>query len=402
MSNWVDTSDTSCQLKWTWSKLFLHSNTTQACWHNPHHSFNDDLANFHNTEIKLNDRKLMLNGKWPAGCGYCKNLESRGGISDRILHNRIPNMSPTELDKDPTATVIDPTVLEIIFSNTCNLRCIYCGPGLSSVWNNELKQYGDIVIDQKPFRKYTLFDKTVYEQNITKFWSWFEQKSSSLRKLTALGGEPLLDENTYKLLDFFESNPNPELHFLLFTNLMVPRDKLELALSKLSNLLSNGKIKSAQVSTSLECWGPSAEFIRFGLDLGEWEQNLRYVKLFSNIEIMVNGTTTCLSVKTLPELIRKLTDLDVPYHFSGVDRMPFLELNTIPLKLIVKEIDESIALLPDWSRDRLAGLKVLLDPAGNVDKMKNLKHYLDELSKRRNLNWQETFPWLTEVLNNVV
>jgi len=32
----------------------------------------------------------------------------------------------------------------------------------------------------------------------------------------------------------------------------------------------------------------------------------------------------------------------------------------------------------------------------------NLKTYLNEIDRRRNTNWRETFPWLTGVLDNVV
>lgn len=399
---WNASTATSCQLKWTWSKLFLQRGVTQCCWHNPHHPLDGELKDFHNTQLKISDRELMLKGEWPAGCGYCKNLESRGGISDRILHNQIPDIRPIELVKDPLATHIDPTIIEIIFSNTCNLSCVYCGPELSSTWNNELAKHGDIVLNDSAFRKYVKYDKTTYSNNVDKFWEWMKEKSNSLRKLTALGGEPVLEENTYKLIDFFEGHPNPELQFLLFTNLAVPRSKLELALTKLSKLVESGKLKSVQVWTSLECWGPSAEYIRYGLDLVEWEQNLCYTKTFPNVDLLVNGTITCLSAKTMPDLIRRLKELDVEFHFAGVDRMPMMELGVLPADLIINEINESIELLPQWQADRLRGIRTLLEPAGDIDKMRTLRKYLDELSARRNLKWQEAFPWLTETLENVL
>jgi hypothetical protein len=38
----------------------------------------------------------------------------------------------------------------------------------------------------------------------------------------------------------------------------------------------------------------------------------------------------------------------------------------------------------------------------DLDKQQELVTYLNEVDKRRNLDWQKTFPWLVEVLNNVV
>jgi len=397
---WIENSDTSCQLKWTWSKLFLQVGVTQCCWHNPAHPFTD-LENFHNTPEKINDRETMLSGQWPTGCGYCKNIESRGGISDRILHNRIPDMRPKELETNPLATHIDPTVIEVIFSNTCNMSCIYCGPGVSSLWNSEVLKHGSIAIGDFYKRDYKEYSKEKQQENTDKFWSWLQNKYSSLTKITALGGEPLLEDNTYKLIDFFDSNPNDKLQLLVFTNLMVPRSRLESVLNKLSDLVDKKKIKSAQISTSMEAYGPSAEFIRYGVDLNTWDENLRYVKQYRNIDVIVNGTINCLSIKTMPDLIRKLNEYSIPLYFSGVDRVPFLEVGTIPSGLVINEFEESIRLLPEWSADRLSGIKSLLSESGNTKRMIELKQFLNEISSRRNLNWRETFPWLTGALDVV-
>ena len=72
--------------------------------------------NFHNLPKKLNDRRLMLNGEWPqGGCEYCKNIEDAGGVSDRISHLDIPNLTPIELETDLTAINVTPKILEIYF-----------------------------------------------------------------------------------------------------------------------------------------------------------------------------------------------------------------------------------------------------------------------------------------------
>lgn len=397
---WIENSATSCQLKWTWSKLFLQVGVTQCCWHNPMHQL-DDLENFHNTPEKIHDRELMLKGDWPAGCGYCKNIESRGGVSDRILHNRIPDMRPVELEQDPQATHIDPTVIEIIFSNTCNMSCIYCTPEVSSLWNNEVARFGPINIGRFYKKSFKEYDKTAQQDNINKFWTWLEKKYLSLTKLTALGGEPLLEDNTYRLIEFFDQHPNDKLQLLVFTNLMVPKSKLAAVVSDLARLVDTGKIRSAQISTSMEAAGSSAEFIRYGVDMVQWEDNLRYVKQHPNIDVIVNGTINCLSVKSMPDLIRKLKEIGVPLYFSGVDRVPFLEVGVLPQHLFVKEFDEAISMLPEWSATRLGGIRSLLSESGDPERMLQLRQFLDEISSRRNLDWRATFPWASEVLDVV-
>jgi hypothetical protein len=122
---------TACQLKWTWSTLFLNDGTTSSCHRVGRHQVAlEDFDNFHNTPIKIDQRNTMLEGKWPQplpymqddeGCRYCQKIEEAGGQSDRMYHNQIPDLSPPELEYDPPATNVTPRILEVFLSNTCNL-----------------------------------------------------------------------------------------------------------------------------------------------------------------------------------------------------------------------------------------------------------------------------------------
>jgi hypothetical protein len=43
---------------------------------------------------------------------------------------------------------------------------------------------------------------------------------------------------------------------------------------------------SAQISTSMEAYGAEAEFIRNGVDMSTWEENLKYIKQCSDIDVI--------------------------------------------------------------------------------------------------------------------
>ena len=121
---------TSCQLKWTWSSIYLHTGTTNSC-HRVENTYltPDTFKNFHNTPKKIADRELMLDGQWPqGGCEYCKKIEDAGGSSDRLLHLNIPNLTPPELDIDASATSVTPRIVEVYLDNVCNMSCVYCEP----------------------------------------------------------------------------------------------------------------------------------------------------------------------------------------------------------------------------------------------------------------------------------
>ena len=152
-------TSTACQLKWTWSTIFLTTETTASCHRTNQHKFDVEQFDFHNTPSKLNDRERMLQGQWPEkGCDYCKNIEAAGGQSDRITNLDLPGIhAPIELDSNPKEIKVTPRILEVYFDNTCNLKCVYCGPHFSSLWDAENKSHGEFsqggVILRSDFKK---------------------------------------------------------------------------------------------------------------------------------------------------------------------------------------------------------------------------------------------------------
>ena len=138
-------TETACQLKWNWSTIFLTTEETASCHRTNHHKFDTNIFDFHNTPSKLNDRAQMLAGKWPTvGCNYCQDIERAGGQSDRITNLDFPGIhAPPELDQNTQAISVTPRILEVYFDNTCNLKCLYCGPHFSSLWDAENIKFGD-------------------------------------------------------------------------------------------------------------------------------------------------------------------------------------------------------------------------------------------------------------------
>ena len=122
----------------------LTNEKTASCHRTDHHTFDSTTFNFHNTANKIQDRQRMLEGKWPLrGCEYCRNIEQAGGQSDRITNLDFPGMyAPPELDFDLAATTVTPRILEVYFDNVCNLKCLYCGPHFSSLWDAENVKHG--------------------------------------------------------------------------------------------------------------------------------------------------------------------------------------------------------------------------------------------------------------------
>jgi len=47
-----------------------------------------------------------------------------------------------EIENKGANSHINPSYLEVSFENTCNFKCAYCSPDISSKWLEEIKQYG--------------------------------------------------------------------------------------------------------------------------------------------------------------------------------------------------------------------------------------------------------------------
>ena len=238
---------TACQLKWTWSTIYLSSGETASCHRTNHHRFNTDKFDFHNTPEKLDDRNQMLQGLWPQkGCSYCRDIEQAGGQSDRITNLDLAGIhAPPELDQKPGAVMVTPRILEVYFDNVCNLKCVYCGPHFSSLWDAENKKYGSFqkngLIISDRFQK----DPNL-EKNKLKMFEWLKVNRQHLTNFNILGGEPLFQPEFDQCLDFFDQHPAPDLSLQIFTNLNTNIKRLSAAIDKVRQLIDQKKCVSSQ------------------------------------------------------------------------------------------------------------------------------------------------------------
>jgi len=391
-------TDTACQLKWTWSTIFLSTGETASCHRTNHHKFNTDTFEFHNTPSKLDDRTNMLNGEWPSiGCDYCKNIEKAGGQSDRITNLNFPGIhAPPELDQDPTAIHVTPRILEVYFDNTCNLKCLYCGPHFSSLWDAENIKFGDAAF---------LKDANL-EHNKEKLFEWLKINGHNLSVFNILGGEPLYQEELEQCLTLFEQHPAPELKVQIFTNLNIKLPRLQKIIDRIKQLIDNKCIREFEITASLDCWGPQQEYVRYPLDLQAWEKNFEYLLSNSWINLIVSSTITPLTIKTLPDLLIKIVQWNkvrTVYHYQNSVNDPGYMFIDIFGDIFKDDFDQIIKLksvnTPEEisSRDYLIGIaKQSQSVAPDVFKIGQLFNFLNKMDLRRNTSWQLTFPWLID------
>lgn len=390
---------TSCQLKWDWSTIYLTLGTSASCHRTTKSPIELNTFNFHNTPQKIQDRERMLQGLWPEkGCEYCRNIEEAGGVSDRITNLDFWDFEqPKELQLDPTATSVTPRILEIYFNNTCNLKCTYCGPFFSSLWNDELKRFGDV--------GFTVSDN--FDSHKQKCFDWLKLNMQELHQLNVLGGEPLYQDEFDQLLDILEQTPVPNLTLTFFSNLAVSQDKLIQKINRIEKLKDRGHIKRLIITASLDCWGSEAEFARFPLNLTTWEKNFNYILSKDWITITIGSTITPLTIKSLHRLMEKINQWNsirpVYWYGNSVNYPEYMFIDMFG-DIFQDDFNKAIELMPNTLpehqsvRNYLIGIRDQSGNTGiNLTRIEKLYTMLETFDQRRNTNWRDVYPWLPEL-----
>jgi hypothetical protein len=391
-------SDTACQLKWTWSTIYLTTEKTASCHRTNHHWFDPEKFDFHNTPSKLDDRARMLDGQWPQqGCNYCQDIEAARGISDRITNLDFPGMhAPKELDQDPRTIQVSPRMLEVYFDNTCNLKCLYCGPHFSSLWDAENIKFGD-----------PAFAKSQHmDSNKQRLFEWLKLNRQDLTVFNILGGEPLYQPELEQCLELFEQYPAPELKLQIFTNLNARLPYLQKIIQRIKRLIATECIREFEITASLDCWGASQEYVRFPLNLVEWERNFEYLLSESWINLIINSTVTPLTVKTLPDLLKKINHWSQTrkvYHYQNSVNGPDYMFIDMFGDIFREDFEQAIALKPSQTPEEIASRNYLIGIAKQsahggprVDDIKKLFDFLNTMDHRRGTHWPTVFPWLVD------
>jgi len=238
-----DISDTMCMAKWLQVSMHLPQGMTQSCYHPPTHEvplseLEVTPKALHNTVHKVLERKDMWEGKRPSGCSYCWNIEDAPEgphLSDR--HYRSGEWWVTdawnEVVDGEWDENINPRYVEVNFNQACNFKCTYCSPHLSTEWEKEIEEHGPIQMGGKIHNdigqlvESGLMPLEVSKKDnpyVTAFWEWWPDMYKDLKVFRMTGGEPLMDKNTFKVLDYIVDHPNPDLELSITSN-MCPTDQ---------------------------------------------------------------------------------------------------------------------------------------------------------------------------------
>ena len=272
-------SQSFCAAKWLQVSLHLTNGRTHSCYHPPTHQIDlseiqIDPSALHNTSQKFKERKMMLEGQRPSGCEYCWKIEDAGHISDRYYRSseHWASNKLLELSALPHTEKVNPTYVEVNFNQACNFKCSYCSPHLSTEWEKEIEKLGPYRIGDKEhnsiknLKDVNLMPIAVASKDnpyVQAFWNWWPDLYKELKVFRMTGGEPLMDTNTFKVLEYVKDHPNKNLELSVTSNLCPPKDLFEKFIEKVKLLDS--------VEHSVECYVPDPK------NGSEWQSWTHYV-----------------------------------------------------------------------------------------------------------------------------
>ena len=435
-----------CLAKWTQVTMHLHNGTTHSCHHPKPHKIplEEVFANptaLHNTKFKKEIRKEMLDDKKPDECDYCWNIENASyAFSDRTLKSSEPWSAPylEDILKSGWKKNYNPKYVEVSFSNTCNFKCSYCGPQYSSKWMEEINTHGPYKTstnynDIEWFKKEDTMPYLASENNpyVDAFWKWWPEMYQDLHTFRITGGEPLLNKDTFKILDYIIETPTPnkKLSLCINSNLGIPKKLFDEFVLKIEKILDKELVHEFIIFTSCDTWGAQAEYIRNGFDYNLFKERIDFLlDKFKPLTIDIMSTYNALSVPNYKYLIEDVVELKRrhhnPYRYWGSSllldssylRFPEHQSVKILEDTWVSAIDEQAKLVDFYEQVRTG----VVDGHGFTDieinkiirikdwftssegnKMidtnrKDFHTFITQHDIRRNTNFCKTFPELEE------
>ena len=414
-----------CQLKWTHSTIYLTDGVSASC----HRVKGDPLElrdgelNFHNLPAKLEARRKMLQGEWPGrGCEHCKHIEEAGGTSDRQIHLHMEGTTaPPELDSNLEAVDVTPRQLEVYWGNTCNQSCIYCGAHYSSQIQQEQERFGKFNVEgvnMSPWWK----KNTHIEEHTELLFQWFERHIHKLHKLFILGGEPFLQKETFRMIEFLEKQNLPDLTLVFFSNHNVEHERFKRWMERLEVLRKSNRLDKIQIFFSCDALGPEGEYVRTGLDLKLALKNFEYILHNTGIEQGINSALTVTAVPGMPAMVKYINECSktktiywsmMKANQYNANPMPYLypgifgkKINEWGLREAVELFDTNSYGYPDsvktnYKKYMQGIMQEFEQREPDLYRQKQLKIYLTELDRRRSTNFSKIYPQIWQEVKDL-
>lgn len=300
----LNESETFCILPWISMMMPPSGHIYPCCVSEMQHTF-DDPYRFGRIEddidITINNDKFkelrlnMLNNVKSKSCDKCyltKGFSFREGNNQKFAHLFDETVPNTNIDG--SIDNFKMRYVDLRFSNVCNFKCRTCGPIYSSSWTHEYTTH----VDKSHGINVVIKPNTDIIEKLT-------EHIDSIEEVYFAGGEPILMDEHYQLLDLLISKNRTDVRLFYNTNAsrLSYKDK---------NIFDYWKhFTNINVSASIDHIGERAEYIRHGTDWAIVEQNLININNFENVNFSISNVVSIYNYLTLDMFYERLTNLNL-------------------------------------------------------------------------------------------
>lgn len=338
-------SNTFCIIPWVHLHTWPNGKVFPCCLADSNHPIgnlkDNTLEEIWNSPDLKKIRTELLSGEKPPVCSRCYMQEDMGTQSFRTSSNyhwehHIENALETT-DEDGTNHNFKLNYWDFRFSNVCNLKCRMCGPELSSSWyDDQIKMYGSSTTPRALIHTndVSLEDLMIYTDRFI----------NDVEEIYFAGGEPLIMEEHYKILEMLIAAGNTKCRIRYNTNFSSLKFK-KWDLIELWKPFIKYNPDNVRVFASLDAIGEVAEYSRKGTKWPAIEANIKRLHE-NNMTIWTSTTVSIFNIFELPKFVNRMFELGIP-----MDKMQMNNVLTFPdyycINILPKELKEGVVITLD-------------------------------------------------------
>jgi radical SAM protein with 4Fe4S-binding SPASM domain len=390
---------TFCMIPWTHLHTWPDGRVLTCCMTHMDDSMGNlkdmTLEQAWNSTQQKQLRKDLLNGKANKLCNRCYEQERHSINTTRTWANEKLNHHWDVVEstkEDGTVDKVNLPYIDFRFSNLCNFKCRTCGPDLSSSWYEDHNKMWNGGAKNKIIRPY---------KDEKRFWEVVEPYIDGLEEVYFAGGEPLIMEEHYRILQRLVEKKMFHVRLKYNTNFS------QVIYKGVDVFKEWDKFEYVEIGASLDATHKRGEYLRAGQNWDQVEENRKNV--FEKCPRAFFFVATCVDVFNSFHV----SDFHIDWIKKGwVGPHSLLNPLQIPeylrVQILPKEMKDKLAekwtkaqqwMIENTNADhrRYESMISYLYEADETDKIEEWLRTTDKLDKLRNENWREVFPELLDL-----
>ncbi len=333
-------------------------------------------SKFWNGSVRRNAIKNVQKNLPVNGCDYCYRSETQGLSSNRLHYKKYENLETKTL----------PVILDLDFSNFCNLKCVMCSADRSSEWAKEDKIYQET-------NNISSVSKDIIDDLIN--------ISKDVKEIQIQGGEPtIMDQYQYYFNMLNSKNYSKNINLLITTNATNINQRFYKSLQN---------FKSVRMSVSIDAFGQANDYIRWPSKFKSIEKNIRSMVNYENFsQVEIFNTINILSMFNYKEFLLWCKDIESFYKEQQKNLViipwkvekpiwysPFIANNNLKEHFISEVrafLQKNTLSSQNWKTPMLLFLKALNKSIANDSANKQFLYKIKHLDKQRNTKIQDFIP----------